>query len=966
MTATTIRGVGEVCADGPVRPPTETWIAAVHTSEDDFAPLGGAVVLDEGRVLTCAHVVMSGNAAYGELWIAFPKAEGCPRRRVAAAVLMSVPPVRDLAVLTLDEPVPAGVEAARLRCPQPGDLVGRSWWAYGFPGQDPVGNSADGIVGEALTYGWIRLDSRSRYFVEPGFSGAALWSPDYEAVVGIVGQAHSNGDARAITLHQADLDFPNLKLGSLTSWAAEAAGEMALSQWGWTLGRDPEGVRHWRPRARGVSVDSERGWRFRGRTAALTRIASWLDRRTPDRRVLVVTGSPGVGKSAVLGRIVTTADIVFRTSLPQSDEAVRASPGSLGCAVHAKGKTALEIAKEIARAASAAMPTEPDDLAPAIRGALRARGHKRFNVIIDALDEAASPAQARLVIEQIILPLAETCADAGAQVIVGTRRRDDEGDLLGRFDRALTVIDLDDPAYFSEQDLAAYALACLQLAGGERLGNPYADNSLACPLAARIAAMSAQNFLVAGLIARSHGLHDEQATDRGQLTFTATVDSALANYLNRLGQVASLPAANVLTPLAFAEAPGLPVKLWQLAVRALYGTYISVADLARFARSSAANFLIEKTGRPTSDLADGKMAGPSYRLFHQALDDTLLHARADLTPRSRDEDELALTRAFIAYGRQSNWQAAPDYLLRSLADHARAAGVIDILLTDDAYLLRADLRRLMQVADASSTQARGRARLLRLTPTAITASPSQRAAMFSVTETLDNLGATYRADQWQAPYYAQWAAVQPRSELAVLKGHQQAVNGVCAITVDGRDLLASASHDGTVRLWDPQTSEQRAVLQGHQGPVAGVCGITADGRELLASAGYDGTVRLWDPRTGEHRAILIGHQDRVTGVSAILSDGLELLASAGGDSTVRLWDPRTGDQQAVLQGHRSVVEGVCAITVDGFDLLASASDDKRIILWNPQTGGLRAVLKGHQELGQSDMPDYGGRSQAAS
>ena len=259
MTATTIRGVGEVCADGPVRPPTETWIAAVHTSEDDFAPLGGAVVLDEGRVLTCAHVVMSGNAAYGELWIAFPKAEGCPRRRVAAAVLMSVPPVRDLAVLTLDEPVPAGVEAARLRCPQPGDLVGRSWWAYGFPGQDPVGNSADGIVGEALTYGWIRLDSRSRYFVEPGFSGAALWSPDYEAVVGIVGQAHSNGDARAITLHQADLDFPNLKLGSLTSWAAEAAGEMALSQWGWTLGRDPEGVRHWRPRARGVSVDSERG-----------------------------------------------------------------------------------------------------------------------------------------------------------------------------------------------------------------------------------------------------------------------------------------------------------------------------------------------------------------------------------------------------------------------------------------------------------------------------------------------------------------------------------------------------------------------------------------------------------------------------------------------------------------------------------------------------------------------------------
>ena len=38
--------------------------------------------------------------------------------------------------------------------------------------------------------------------------------------------------------------------------------------------------------------------------------------------------------------------------------------------MHAKGKTALEVAEEIARAASAALPSEPEDLAPAIRDAL--------------------------------------------------------------------------------------------------------------------------------------------------------------------------------------------------------------------------------------------------------------------------------------------------------------------------------------------------------------------------------------------------------------------------------------------------------------------------------------------------------------------------------------------------------------------------------------------------------------------
>ena len=86
--------------------------------------------------------------------------------------------------------------------------------------------------------------------------------------------------------------FRREKLRILGKWSAEAAGEVALAQWGWALDRDPEGTRHWRPRARGVSIDSEQGWRFRGRAAALRAITSWLDRDVIDRRVLVVTGAP--------------------------------------------------------------------------------------------------------------------------------------------------------------------------------------------------------------------------------------------------------------------------------------------------------------------------------------------------------------------------------------------------------------------------------------------------------------------------------------------------------------------------------------------------------------------------------------------------------------------------------------------------------------------------------------------------
>ena len=58
--------------------------------------------------------------------------------------------------------------------------------------------------------------------------------------------------------------------------------------------------------------------------------------------------------------------------------------------------------------------------------------------------------------------------------------------------------------------------------------------------------------------------------------------------------------------------------------------------------------------------------------------------------------------------------------------------------------------------------------------------------------------------------------------------------------------------------------------------------------QLLATASRDGTARLWDPATGEHRRTLTGHTNEVNGV-AFSPDG-QLLATASGDGTARLWD----------------------------------------------------------------------------
>ena len=251
-----------------------------------------------------------------------------------------------------------------------------------------------------------------------------------------------------------------------------------------------------------------------------------------------------------------------------------------------------------------------------------------------------------------------------------------------------------------EEDLAAYALATLRLAGDERAGNPYADDAIADPVATRIAQGSDGNFLVAGLTARIHGLYDEVAVDPAELTFSPRVDDAMREYLKRVPDVAGVSAETLLTALAYAESPGLPVSLWSVAVRALDFGDATEAALKRFARSSAASFLVESTGDDD--------AGAGFRLSHQALNDALLHARAKFVEAR--EDEQALTRAFLAAGQEAGWDHAPAYLLRSLSGHAARAGLMDELLADDSYLLYADLLRVLPVGrpgrDRGGTPAR--------------------------------------------------------------------------------------------------------------------------------------------------------------------------------------------------------------------------------------------------------------------
>jgi WD40 repeat protein/tRNA A-37 threonylcarbamoyl transferase component Bud32 len=188
-------------------------------------------------------------------------------------------------------------------------------------------------------------------------------------------------------------------------------------------------------------------------------------------------------------------------------------------------------------------------------------------------------------------------------------------------------------------------------------------------------------------------------------------------------------------------------------------------------------------------------------------------------------------------------------------------------------------------------------------------------------------GYPYMHSRGQPEKVAVWDAGSGK-ELAMFVAHTNTIP--CVSFSPDSQTLATASHDGTVKLWKAGSWDEIRTLRG---PAMMKCVAFSPDGSLLAAGAHNGTLILWEVASGRQLSEVKAHDHFISSV-LFTRDG-KTLVTASADRLVKLWDPVSGRELRVLRGHDDSVW--CAAFCAERHTLATGGEDQKVLLWQAAT-----------------------------
>jgi WD40 repeat protein/transcriptional regulator with XRE-family HTH domain len=194
-------------------------------------------------------------------------------------------------------------------------------------------------------------------------------------------------------------------------------------------------------------------------------------------------------------------------------------------------------------------------------------------------------------------------------------------------------------------------------------------------------------------------------------------------------------------------------------------------------------------------------------------------------------------------------------------------------------------------------------------------------------------------------------AVQSSRVELTLRGHEAVVWS--AVFSLGDTRIATASADGTAKIWDAATGKELLSVEGSSYGTGSEDGfvwyaaLSPDGK-LLATAGGDDIARIWDATTGEELLTLSGHQDDVFHIE-FSPDGKRLV-TVSPDGTAKVWDALTGEELLTINQGDGARPYWVTFSPDGSRIaVANTADTSQgwASIWDAATGEMLLTLPRH-------------------